>query len=57
MVSGWLGMPELKVEDWPLLAMVHDWWSVAGNLQGKALLSSLMLISWELWNKGNPRVF
>jgi hypothetical protein len=25
MVSGWLVMPELKVEDWPLLAMVHDW--------------------------------
>ena len=60
MTRDWMGLQELKVEDWHQFNTVKEWWTAVGNIQAtsrKAILSLPMLVLWEIWQERNARVF
>ena len=60
MTKDWMGLQELKVEDWHQCNTVKEWWTAVGNIQAtrrNVILSLLMLVSWDIWQEQNARVF
>jgi hypothetical protein len=45
---------------WRQEGTVHDWWLKTINTGGhtkKAIVSVMMLVTWEIWKKRNARIF
>jgi hypothetical protein len=59
-VKDWLGLHDVDPSSWHAMGSVKDWWMQAVHKQGqfkKTMGSTAMLISWELWNERNARIF
>ena len=59
-VKVWLGIHDIQPVDWNAVATMKDWWTNIINAKGqnsKALVSLVMLISWEIWIEMSARVF
>jgi hypothetical protein len=59
-IKVWLGLHDVDTTAWPAMDNVKDWWTKAICKTGesrKAMTSPAMLISWEIWNERNARVF
>jgi predicted negative regulator of RcsB-dependent stress response len=55
-----MGLHVVDIEAWQDILNVKDWWSEGIHKKGalvKAMASLVMLISWEIWNERNARVF
>jgi hypothetical protein len=55
-----LGNHDLDLSLWLGIDSIKEWWFLVIQLQGsarKATTSLRMLITWELWNEWNPKVF
>ena len=60
MNKDWLGLHDVHPSDWSDATSVKEWWShnATKKTQLRRPLASLMLlISWELWNERNARIF
>jgi hypothetical protein len=59
-IKTWMGLTGVDITDWSSFDNVNDWWhhlvGVNGNVR-KGLASLVMLVSWEIWNERNARVF
>jgi mannosylglycoprotein endo-beta-mannosidase len=56
----WLGLSDLEPREWNNITSVKEWWNIAINKKGedrRGLASLAMLVSWEVWNERNGRVF
>ena len=56
----WLGLQEVVPTQWADLQSVKVWWDVVAHKKGhsrKAMTSLAMLVSWEIWQERNARVF
>ena len=55
-----MGLTGVDITDWSSFDNVNDWWhymvGVNDNVR-KGLASLVMLVSWEIWNERNARVF
>ncbi|KAF7098048.1 hypothetical protein CFC21_099817 [Triticum aestivum] len=55
-----MGLTNVDIADWSSFDNVKDWWhhmvGVNANVR-KGLASVVMLVSWEIWNERNARVF
>lgn len=59
-VASWIGVNSAITAGWCNEISVKEWWFKTILDRGpprKALASMLMLVSWELWNERNARVF
>ena len=59
-VKDWLGLNNVCPNAWQSITTVNDWWTEVINKKSpsrKAIMSLAMLISWEIWNERNARVF
>lgn len=54
LVKDWLGLHLLDLHAWPTQS-IHSWWGTM--TKRKDLVSITLLVSWELWNERNARVF
>jgi predicted negative regulator of RcsB-dependent stress response len=55
-----MGLHAMDIDGWQDMQNVKDWWSECIHKKGspvKAMASLAMLISWEIWNERNARVF
>jgi hypothetical protein len=53
-LNAWLGIQPLDPNLWPTTSL-HAWW---GKMTKRKDVASLtFLVSWELWNERNARVF
>jgi hypothetical protein len=55
-----MGLQVMDVEAWQDMASVKEWWTDGIHKRGapvKAMASMAMLISWEIWNERNARIF
>jgi hypothetical protein len=50
----WLGLQQLNLLPWPATTL-HSWWALISKR--KDLASLALLVSWEIWNERNGRVF
>ena len=60
MVISWLGLSTCSTSQWHTFDSMHDWWESVIYTNGtrrKSLASLIMLVSWEVWNERNARVF
>ena len=60
MVKEWLGLHDFSPAEWHTFNDARSWWDHilhAHPGRKKALASLLMLVSWEIWNERNRRVF
>ena len=59
-IKTWMGLTSVDITDWSSFDNVNDWWhqmiGVNGNVR-KGLASLVMLVSWEILNERNARVF
>ncbi|KAM0838878.1 hypothetical protein ACQ4PT_060692 [Festuca glaucescens] len=53
LLKEWLGLQQLNILPWPSTPL-HSWWSLMTKRKD---LASLALLSWEIWNERNGRVF
>jgi hypothetical protein len=56
----WLGITSVDTATWANHDSVKDWWMSFINSNGvrrKSLVTFIMLVSWEIWNERNARVF
>jgi hypothetical protein len=59
-VIQWLGLASVDTATWANHDMVKEWWMSFIYFNGmwrKSLVTLIMLVSWEIWNKRNARVF
>ena len=59
-IKEWLGLFNLDMSVWSGYDSVKAWWCSITRVQGrrrKGLSSLLLLVSWEIWNERNARVF
>jgi hypothetical protein len=59
-IKDWPGLHDVYPSDWSDVTSVKEWWShnATKKTQSRRPLASLMLlISWELWNERNARIF
>ncbi len=56
-----LGIPQQWPQNWPLTAILEDWWvqtvQATAKEKRKGVKSILILLSWEIWKERNSRVF
>jgi hypothetical protein len=60
MVKDWLGLHDFEHSDWDNFKDVKTWWLHIVHAhpgRRKAVATLVMLVSWELWNERNARVF
>jgi hypothetical protein len=60
MIITWLGIHGQPTAAWHHEVSVHDWWLktiISGDHIKKAVVSVMMLVSWEIWKEQNMRVF
>ncbi|KAF7016611.1 hypothetical protein CFC21_030182 [Triticum aestivum] len=59
MIKTWLGLYDVHPTDWEGMVSVKEWWRINtfGRSQSRRPLVFLILISWEIWNERNARVF
>ncbi|PNT69050.1 hypothetical protein BRADI_3g48564v3 [Brachypodium distachyon] len=60
MIRDWLGLVYIDLLHWSSFNSVEDWWCSVINIQGnrrKGMATLVMLVSWEIWNERNARVF
>ena len=60
MIKTWLGLHDVHPTDWGGMVSVKEWWRniASGRSESRrALLSLMLLISWEIWKERNARVF
>jgi hypothetical protein len=60
MIFNWLGLPSFDTASWATHNNVEEWWKAVIYTNGvcrKSIASLMMLISWEIWNERNARVF
>jgi hypothetical protein len=58
-ISGWIGIPTIHPRQWTGLS-IFAWWKmmVGGTSPDRKVISSLtLLVTWEIWNERNARVF
>ena len=58
LIFGWLGLHNINTGDW-LLLNFPEWWIRMTNAapHRKAIASLTLLVTWEVWNERNARVF
>ena len=59
MIKTWLGLHTIDASGWANLSTL-EWWrhmTMGGIPQRKAMASLTLLVSWEIWNERNGRVF
>lgn len=59
MIKTWLDLHDVHPTDWGGMVSVKEWWRniASRRSQSRRALLSLMLLSWEIWNEQNARVF
>uniref|UniRef100_A0A453SEU3 Uncharacterized protein n=1 Tax=Aegilops tauschii subsp. strangulata TaxID=200361 RepID=A0A453SEU3_AEGTS len=60
MIKTWLALVDVQPADWVAVGSVKDWWQLNAcsfSQSRRALISLMMLISWEIWKERNARVF
>jgi hypothetical protein len=56
----WLGLSSVDTASWGNHATVKEWWMsfiYSSGVRQKSLVCLIMLVSWEIWNERNTRVF
>jgi hypothetical protein len=56
----WLGITSVNTATWANHDSVKEWWMsfiYSNGMRRKSLVSLIMLVSWEIWNERNARVF
>uniref|UniRef100_A0A0A9BUB0 Reverse transcriptase zinc-binding domain-containing protein n=1 Tax=Arundo donax TaxID=35708 RepID=A0A0A9BUB0_ARUDO len=59
-IAAWTSIDALSPTTWPPSESVEQWWITLAGQAGvaqKALQSLVILVTWELWNERNARVF
>ena len=59
-IISWLGLSSIDTSRWASFVSVKEWWDsiiFANGTARKSLASLLMLVTWEIWNERNARVF
>ena len=60
MIKSWLGLVDVNPTAWVTVHSVKAWWNLIdsnASQSRRAMMSLIMLISWEIWNERNARVF
>ena len=60
MIAAWLHLHNFDPPSWTAFTNVEVWWTstvLSHRGRRKAMASLLMLVSWELWNERNARIF
>ncbi|PNT68822.1 hypothetical protein BRADI_3g45663v3, partial [Brachypodium distachyon] len=60
MIRDWLGLVHIDLLHWSSFNSIKDWWCSVINIQGnrrEGMATLVMLVSWEIWNERNARVF
>ena len=60
MIKNWLNVGDFNPPNWVAFNDVQSWWehlAIANGRRRKAIPSLLMLVTWEIWNERNSRIF
>jgi hypothetical protein len=60
MIKDWLDLPYFNPIDWTSFQNIESWWLHIVHAhpgRKKAVATPVKLVSWELWNEHNARIF